>query len=326
MEDARCASYGLPGNIIVINLCGWTEKIFKPFIWVLNGTGNALLRWVGVEPASGHHLVHSVEELRMIVDASAEGGTVEADEREMLVAVFDFGDLLVRQVMIPRTEIVAVEADTPLQDIIQLISESTYTKFPIFEDNLDQILGIAHVKDLLTALQSRDCTDCVARDLARDAMYVPETASVSTLLEQFRKNRQHIAIVMDEYGGTAGLATLEDLLEEIVGEVSDPFDKNQPEIQTLPDGVILVDGLTLIEDVNSQLGINLHDRAYDTIAGYVMGKLGKIPKKNDEVNSDDIHFKVLEMEGMRITKLSLKRKLISSSYLTTDTQGKNKDS
>jgi len=295
-------------SLVVAQPTLWTERIFKPIIWLLNGAGNTILKWVGVVPASGHQLVHSVEELRMIVNASAEGGTVEEDKHEMLVAIFDFGELLVRQVMIPRTEIIAVEADSGLEEIIQLVSESTYTKIPIYEDNLDQIIGIVHVKDLLSVMQKPDCTDCIARDLAREAMYIPETASVSTLLEQFRFNRQHIAIVMDEYGGTAGLITLEDLLEEIVGEVSDQFDNNQPEIRKMPDGVILVDGLTLIEDVNSQLNIQLQDEDYDTIAGYVMGKIGRIPMVGDEIESENLRFSVVDMDGMRIQSLAIRNK------------------
>jgi CBS domain containing-hemolysin-like protein len=288
-----------------------TERIFKPAIWALNGTGNALLRLVGVEPASGHELVHSVEELKMLVTASAEGGVVEAEESEMLHAVFDFGNLLVRQVMIPRTEIIAVEADTSLEEIIGLVGQSTYTKFPVFEENLDQIAGIVHVKDLLNALQSPECQDYVARNLAREALFAPETVSVNILLRQFRDNRQHIAIVMDEYGGTAGLVTLEDLLEEIVGEVSDPFDLNNPDIQAQPDGSVLIEGLTLIEDVNQQLGLELDDPAYDTIAGYMMGKLGRIPRLHDVVEGDGVRLQVEEMDGLRIARLSLTRQGVS---------------
>ncbi len=284
-----------------------TEKIFKPAIWALNGTGNFLLKLINIHPASGHELVHSVEELKMLVTASAEGGLVEAEESEMLHAVFDFGNLLVRQIMIPRTEIIAVEANTPLNDIISLISESTYTKFPVFEESLDQILGIVHVKDLLSAMQSADCDNCTARSLAREPIYVPETISVSTLLHQFRDNRQHIAIVMDEYGGTAGLVTLEDLLEEIVGEVSDPFDIDIPEIQTQPDGSVLIDGLTLIEVVNEQLNLTLEDPDYDTIAGFMLGKLGRIPRLNDAVEADSVRMRVEEMDGMRIARISLRR-------------------
>lgn len=285
----------------------WTEKIFKPAIWLLNGTGNAVLRLVGIQPASGHQLVHSVEELRMIVDASTEEGVVQADEREMLVAVFDFGKMLVRQIMIPRTEIIAVEADIHLPEIINLISETTYTKFPVYDDNLDQILGIVHVKDLLRAMQSEGCDECIARDLAREPIYIPETAQVSTLLRDFRDNRQHIAIVLDEYGGTAGLVTLEDLLEEIVGEISDPFDSPTPEFETMPDGSILIDGLTLIEDVDEALGIEIEDPYYDTIAGYVMGKLARIPRVNDVIETNKLRIRVEEMDGMRISRLSFMR-------------------
>jgi putative hemolysin len=230
----------------------------------------------------------------------------------MLHAVFDFGNLVVRQVMIPRTEVIAVEANTALEEIIGLVSQSTYTKFPVYEENLDQIIGIVHVKDLLSALQDPDCQECVARGLAREPLFAPETISVNALLRQFRDNRQHIAIVMDEYGGTAGLVTLEDLLEEIVGEVSDPFDANNPDIQAQPDGSILIEGLTLIEDVNQQLGLNLVDPDYDTIAGYVLGKLGRIPRLHDVVEGDGIRLRVEEMDGLRIARLSMMRQGIGS--------------
>lgn len=285
----------------------WSESLFKPFIWALNGTGNALLRLVGVHPASGHELVHSVEELKMLVTASTEGGAVAEQESELLHAIFDFGDLLVRQVMIPRTEIIAVEADLPLAEIIPLISESTYTKFPVYDDDLDNLLGVIHVKDLLRTMQTTDWQNSIVRSLVREVMYVPETLPVSTLLLQFRVNRQHIAIVLDEYGGTGGLVTLEDLLEEIVGEVSDPFDKFTPEIETLPDGSVLIDGLCLIEDVNNHLNLNLSDPAYDTIAGFTMGKFGRIPKVKESVEFDGVLIQIEAMDGMRIDRLKLTR-------------------
>lgn len=285
----------------------FTEWVFKPAIWVLNGTGNALLRLFGIQPASGHQLVHSVEELKMLVDASTQSGVVHADESEMLHAVFDFGELIVRQVMVPRTEMVAVEADTPLEEIIRLTSNSTYTKFPVFEDNLDQILGIVHVKDLLAAMQSEECQACVARDFVREAIFVPETASVRNLLQRFRDKRQHLAIVIDEFGGTAGLVTLEDLLEEIVGEVSDPFDHISPQIQMQSDGSYLVEGLTLIDDVNEHLALNLKDPHYDTIAGFILGRLKRMPRVGDTVDAGDVHLRVLEMDGLRIAKISLQK-------------------
>jgi CBS domain containing-hemolysin-like protein len=292
-------------SLVVARPTLWSERLFKPFIWALNGTGNALLRLVGVQPASGHELVHSVEELKMLVTASTEGGVVAPQESELLHAIFEFGDLCVRQVMIPRTEIIAVEADLPLAEIIPLITESTYTKFPIYDDDLDNLLGVIHVKDLLRTMQEVDWQNSTARSLVREVMYVPETLPVSTLLRQFRDNRQHIAIVLDEFGGTGGLVTLEDLLEEIVGEVSDPFDKFTPEIETLPDGSVLIDGLCLIEDVNNHLDLNLSDPAYDTIAGFTLGKIGRIPQVNDQVEFDKILIQIEEMDGMRIDRLRL---------------------
>ena len=294
-------------SLVVARPTLWSELIFKPIIWLLNGTGNALLRLIGVKPASGHELVHSVEELKMLVTASTEGGVVEPQEREMLHAVFDFGELLVGQVMIPRTEIVAVEADIPLQQIITLITESTYTKFPVYDDDLDTILGIVHVKDILRLMQEPGWEESTARSLVREPIYVPETIPVSALLRHFQDRRQHIAIVLDEYGGTAGLVTLEDLLEEIFGEVSDPFDRVSPEFQTQPDGSIWIDGMTLIEDVNAHLGLDLEDPNYYTIAGYVLGKLGRIPKVKESIEGDNVRLQVETLDGLRIARVSLTR-------------------
>lgn len=292
-------------SIVVAGPTLLTEKIFKPAIWILNGAGNGLLRLLGVHPASGHQLVHSVEELRMIVSASAEEGVVQADEREMLNAVFDFGGLVVRQVIVPRTEVVGVQADTPLEEIITLVTQTPYTKFPVFEESLDQVIGIVQVRDLLSAMQSDECKGCVARDFVREPLYVPEALPVRTLLRLFRDQRQHLAIVLDEFGGTAGIATLHDLLEEIVGEVSDLYDQSLPGFQSLPDGSILVDGMTQIEDVNQHLDLHLVEPHYDTIAGYVMGKLGRIPRQNDVVEGEGVRLRVVEMDGLRVSRVSL---------------------
>ncbi len=294
-------------SLVVARPTVWVEWIFKPAIWLLNGAGNLFLRLVRIKPASGHELLHSVEELKMILTASTEGGMVEEQESEMLHAIFDLGELVVRQVMIPRTEVLAIEADTPLDEIIAVTTQSTFTKFPVYEDNLDQILGILHVKELLRAMQSSDSQNCNARSLVREAIYVPETLTVSALLQQFREHRQHIAIVLDEFGGTAGLVTLEDLLEEIVGEVSDPFDTLTREIEVMPDGTSIIDGLTLIEEVNQELGLNLVDPDYDTIAGYVLGKLGRMPRVHDSVESDGVRLSVETMDGMRIDRVLLTR-------------------
>ena len=280
--------------------------VFKWFVDLLDWATRKILSLVGLRMVGEHLTVYTVEDIKQILSESEEVGVIRTPERQMLDAIFDLGALVVRQVMIPRTEILAVEADTPLQEVIQLTSQSTYTKFPIYEDSPDQILGIVHVKDMIRAMQSPDYASCTARTLAREPIFVPETISVNALLQQFRDNRQHIAIVLDEYGGTAGLVTLEDLLEEIVGEVSDPFDSLTPEIQTLPDGLILIDGLTLIEEVNQKLKLDLQDPNYDTIAGYMLGKLGRIPHTGDVVEGDGVRLRVENLDGMRIAQLSLR--------------------
>ena len=259
--------------------------VFKWFIDMLDWTTRLVLRIFGLQLGSENTIFYTVDELKLMISESEEGGVLEPPEREMLELVFDFGELLVRQVMMPRTEVIAIEADTRLDEIIATVTQHTYTKLPVYEDDLDQILGILHVKDLLRVMSQPDSQETSARDLARETLYFPETLPVNDLLHQFRHNRQHIAIVLDEYGGTAGLVTLEDLLEEIVGEVSDQFDASTPEIQNLPDGSYLIDGLTLIEVVNQQLDLNLTDPHYDTIAGYFLGKLGHIPKIGDNIKS-----------------------------------------
>jgi CBS domain containing-hemolysin-like protein len=294
-------------SLIVARPTIWTEWVFKPAIWALNGTGNFLLKLVGVEPASGHELVHSVEELKMLVTASAEVGVVETEESEILHAVFNFGELLVRQVMIPRTEVLAFEADLLISECVEIAAQSTFTKFPVYDDVLDNILGVVHIKDLLRTLLDPLQQNQKVRALVREALFVPETVHVRSVLQLFRARRQHIAIVMDEFGGTAGLVTLEDLLEEIVGEVGDPFDTIQPEIQVNANGTAIIDGLALIEEVNEALDLNLDDPHYDTIAGYVLGKLGCIPKVGDQVELDGIRMEVQSMDGMRIERLEVTR-------------------
>ena len=283
-----------------------TEIIFKPAIWALNGTGNFLLRLMGMRAASGHEMVHSVEELKMLVVASEESGVLEDSERDMLHAVFDFGEVTAHEVMVPRTEMIAVDADASLEELIHLAIKHSHSKFPVYEGDLDHILGVAHVKDLVR-VQHGERLAATVRGLIRETLFVPDTLRLDNLLQEFRAKRQHLAIVLDEYGGTAGLVTLDDLMSRIVGQVRDPFDKSAPEIQRLPDGSALVDGLTPIETVNEALGLNLREEFYDTIAGFVLGKLGRLAKVGDVVDADadGVRLKVEALDGLRIARLSL---------------------
>ncbi len=293
-------------SLVVAQPTIWTEAIFKPAIWLLNGAGNSLLRWAGVQPAAGHELVHSVEELKMLVRQSAEGGIVGDHAEEMLTAIFDFGELLVRQVMIPRTEMIAVREDATIPEIMDLAVDYPYTKFPVYTENHDQILGIVHLKDMIPHFigEPTENGQMTAREIMREAIFIPETARVNTLLQFFRARQRHIAIVLDEYGGTAGIVTLEDLLEEIVGEVSDPFDTER-DIQPLPDGSALVDGLTLIEEVNEHFNLNLEDPYYDTIAGFVLGRLERLAQVGDIVKHEEVRLRVEAMDSFRIARISI---------------------
>jgi CBS domain containing-hemolysin-like protein len=276
----------------------------RPFIWALNGAAALILRLLGIRDVKGSEAGYSVQELKLLVAASEESGVLEDTEREMLHAVFDFGDLTARELMVPRTEMVAIHADAPLHDLIHLAIKHPFSRFPVYEGDLDHIIGVAHVKDLVR-VQHDERRTATIRGLMREALFVPDTIRLDNLLKQFRAKKQRLAIVLDEYGGTAGLVTLEDLIEQLIGEVQDPFDKSAPEIQRLPDGSALLDGLALIETVNETLGLNLKDEYYDTIAGFVLGRLGRMAKVGDVVETDGLRLRVEALDGLRIARISL---------------------
>lgn len=283
----------------------WFITIFKWFVDMLDWATRHILKLFGLSSGSGHSVIYTVEEIRQIVAESEEVGVLEQPDREMLDAIFDISDLLVRQVMIPRTEIQALEADQTIVQGLHFAAETNYTKFPVYDDDLDDILGVVYLKDMLRSYVDPAKKEMPVRSLVREALFVPETISVKALLQQFRARKQHIAIVLDEYGGTSGLVTLEDLMEEIVGEVSDYFDVDAQEIEYNADGTISVNGVALLDEVNEALGLNLQEPHYDTIAGYVLGKLGRIPEVGEIVESDGVRIRVEEMAGRRIARLSL---------------------
>ena len=285
-------------------------KVFWWFIRLLDWATRLILRFFGLsENGHSHSAMITADELKQIVSGPEVEGSIEPPEREMLSAVIDFGALVVRQVMVPRIDIIAIEAGAPLSEAIQVAATHGVTKLPVYEEILDQVVGVLHVKDLLPLLQEAGFQNRTARELARKALFVPETVSVNNLLLHMRSQRQHLAITLDEFGGTAGLVTLEDLLEEIIGDVRDEFDEDQPDIQVLPDGSALLDGMAAIEDVNEKFGLNLYDPNYDTIAGFVLGKLGRIPQTGDIIDDSEqnISLKVEKMERLRIARIHLSR-------------------
>ncbi len=283
----------------------WFIWLFYPLVLIFEKAARLVLKIFRID-INQEPLALSIEELKQVLEESEEKGIIKAPQKDMLNAIFELEDMLVRQVLIPRTEIVALEANETVADAMQTISMYPYTKYPVFEENLDQIIGILHVKDLFKVIQEpNEWKTLFVRDFAREAIFVPDSIPVKLLLNEFRVKQQHIAIVMDEFGGTSGLVTLEDLLEEIVGEVSDPFDNINPEIQMLSENTYQIEGLTRLEEVNEALGLNLQDENYDTIAGYILSKLGRIAQEHDVVQTDGIRLEVLKMDGMRIDKILL---------------------
>ncbi len=280
-------------------------QLFRPAIWALNGAGNALLRMLGIRLASGHERVHSVQELKMLIEASQQEGVLQEEEEQMLRAVFDLRSSRAAEVMVPRTEMVCAPADATVEELADLAERTSLTKFPVFEDDLDHIVGVVYLKDLLRPI--RACrSDLTARALMREALFLPETVSVADLLAHFRRARQHIAILVDEYGGTAGLVTLEDLLEEIVGDIGDLFEPPTPQVQHLPDGSVLLDGLMTIDEANEALNLALSDPFYTTVGGLVMGRLDRVPTVGDEVILEDgQRLRVEEMDGLRVARVRL---------------------
>jgi CBS domain containing-hemolysin-like protein len=199
---------------------------------------------------------------------------------------------------------IAVPAEASLAELVATAVRHPHSKLPVFQGSSDHVIGVVHQKDLLRALQAREPQARTARDLMRETIYVPETARIGTLLARFRRRRQHLAVVLDEYGGTAGVVTLEDLVEEIVGEVGDPFDQ-EPEIQPLADGTAVIDGLTPIEEINDRFQLDLQDPNYDTLAGFILGRLGRVAQVGDLVTVDGARLRVEAMDGLRIARVSL---------------------
>ncbi|NPV76692.1 MAG: HlyC/CorC family transporter [Anaerolineae bacterium] len=285
--------------------------VFRGFINLLDWATRAILSLAGIQDGGSHYHTVSVQEFKEMVSGPEMDGVIQKPEREMLSAVIDFGELVVRQISIPRTEMVAVEADQSLDTALHLMVENRLTKLPVFEDNLDHVIGILFLRDLAEALQKRHTAGRCARELAREALYVPETISVNHLLHQFRARRTHVAIVLDEFGGTYGLVTLEDLLEEIVGEVQDSFETAPPTIQPLADGAALIDGMATIEDVNEYFGVHLVEDYYDTIAGYLLSRLGHIPQPGEEYLDleNKISLKVEKMDRLRVAQILFRRQV-----------------
>ena len=280
--------------------------VLYPLIWVLQRSTELGLRALGQEPPGGEDQALSEAELRMLLSRSAEEGEIEHEEREMLYKVFDFADKEVSDVMVSRPEVVALSIDLPPEECLRAAVESPFTRYPVYRGTLDEIIGVLHVRDLFREAHRAGGMGSVRLDsLVRPAHIVPETKDLAALLHEFRREKEHMAIVVDEYGAMEGIVTLEDLLEEIVGEIEDEFDLPDESIEQLPDGRIRIDGTFPIDDFNEQFTVGLPQEDYHTMAGFVFGQLGRAPEPGDEVEHDGLRFTVVQVEGSRIERLEV---------------------
>jgi CBS domain containing-hemolysin-like protein len=277
--------------------------VFRPLIWLLQESTTVLLRALGLEPPGAEHEAHSEAELRMLLSSSADQGEIEHEEQEMLYKVFDFADKEVADVMVSRPEVVAISIALPAEEALKAVLDSPYTRYPIYRDSLDDIVGVLHIRDLIEALHDRGIVSVDLETLVRPAYMVPETKDLVALLTEFRRTNQHMAIVIDEYGSMEGIVTLEDLLEEIVGEIEDEFDLPDETVERIDQDTVRIDGTFPIDDFNEQFDCELPDEDYHTIAGFVFGELGRTAEPGDEVRHDGLLFKVDSVEGQRIDRL-----------------------
>ncbi|HEU4495099.1 MAG TPA: hemolysin family protein [Rubrobacteraceae bacterium] len=278
--------------------------LFRPLVWVVNASTNFVLRPWGIK-LGGEMEAHSEEELRIMISSATASGELEPKEREYLNNVFDFGDRVAREIMVPRPDIEALRVDLPLREMVDVAVFGRYTRYPVYEEDLDQVLGAVHVKDLLRAARENpDHFDI--RSIIRDCLVVPENKPIEQILREFQQRKLQMAIVIDEWGSVEGLITIEDVLEEIVGEIQDEFDEGEAAIEEFGEGVYAVDGRIPITEVNEYFELDLPHEDFDTIGGYVLGSLGRPPEPGDTVEADGVILRVKSVDGPRVSMLTVR--------------------
>lgn len=278
-------------------------KVMYPFIWMLNGAANTLLRWFRVQPANEQDSAHTEEEIRILVKESHDNGLIDNTELTLMDNIFEFSETHAREIMIPRTEMVCIYTTDTFEHNREKAYSEMHTRYPVCDPDKDNIIGFVHVKDLVKAPD--DVTDI--RDVIRPILSVPESMSISALLKLLQKNKMQIALLIDEYGGSAGLVTLEDIMEEIVGEIQDEFDEELPAIIKRDEHVYSVDGMMLIEEVNSYFNIHIDVEDFDTIGGWMYSQVELPPKKGQRIVwNDEVEFIVEDTYHLRITRLTVK--------------------
>ena len=290
-------------------------RIFAPLIWLLNGTGGFLLARLGLAATEGHGSVHSPEEIDLLVSQSHQGGELNDTEAAILHRVVRFSDLTLREAMVPRVEMQALPVEMPKLALRAWIHSRPHSRVPLYHESLDDVRGIVHLKDVVPfvaqmgRVENDDDEMISLMPLVRETLRLPETLTVDKLLVEFKKSRQQMAIVIDEFGGTAGLVTLGDLLERVFGEVADEFDDPEEEIQQTENGRVMMAGRTLIDEINVRFSTGFSQEDADTMAGLVLTELGRPAKVGDEVEINGEHLRVEAVERLRITRLSLAREV-----------------
>jgi putative hemolysin len=285
-------------------------RLASPLVRFLVWATNLVAKPFGGQRRRGLPIV-TQEEIKTLVDAGEESGMLEEDEKEMIYSIFEFGETLAREVMVSRVDIVALDADTPLLDAMDVIIKHNHSRVPVYQGNIDNVIGILYAKDLLKVMREkgREAANQIRLpDIVRPAAFTPESKKVDELLADMQKRRIHMAIVIDEYGGTAGLVTIEDILEEIVGEIQDEYDQGEEAlIQPAGDNEWSIDARTNLSDINDLLECNIPIDESDTLGGFIYESLGKVPLPGDEVQREDLRFKVVNVAGRRIGKVRVTR-------------------
>jgi CBS domain containing-hemolysin-like protein len=279
--------------------------VFKPLIWFLQRSSEVTLRLLGLEPPGADGAVYSEAELKLLLERSTVEGELEEEEQEMLYKVFDFADKEAADVMVPRPEVAVVAADMPPEECLSKVLDSPFTRFPVYRETPEHIVGVLHLRDLLNVMNDRGIAGVRIEEILRPPYIVPETKDIAALLTEFRRTNQHMAIVVDEYGDMEGIVTLEDVIEEIVGEIEDEFDLPDESIEKLEDGRIRIDGTFPIDDFNEQFETDLPIEDYHTMGGYVFGLLGRAPERGDVLDEGLLRFTVVDLEGTRIERLEI---------------------
>ena len=278
-------------------------KITKPIVWVFNLLTGIIFKIMGIDNDGVKPFI-TEEELKAMVNVSHEEGVLEMEEREIINNVFQFGDMQAKEAMIQRLDMVAIDIEDSYDEIIELFKSEKLCRLPVYQESIDDIVGILNIKDIIF-LSDEEIENFDIKDYVREAFFTYEFKKITQLLEEMKKEKTQMAIVVDEYGGTAGLLTIEDLVEVIVGDIDDEYDEEEEEIVKINDNEYLVEGSTKISDVNEQLGINLESEEFDSIGGFIIGYLKRIPEENEIIEVEDVKFKVESIDKNRINKIRI---------------------